>query len=102
MNIEELKLILDMLGQLGAQGKEAFVWWVVLDKIPSLLIWIFVLATVCFMSNKLYKACLESTQAHQDLRHIAIMLGVCTADKYRFQWLPALEKAILNLRDKNK
>lgn len=29
MNTEELKMIVDMLSSLGANGKEAFIWWLV-------------------------------------------------------------------------
>lgn len=39
MNMEELKLIADTITSLGAQGKEAFIWWVVLETIPSFLLW---------------------------------------------------------------
>lgn len=39
MNMEELKLIADTITSLGAQGKEAFIWWVVLETIPPFLLW---------------------------------------------------------------
>lgn len=32
MNIEEIKLITEAVTSLGAQGKEAFIWWLVMDK----------------------------------------------------------------------
>lgn len=99
MTIEEMKMLVDMISTLGMQGKEAFIWWVVLDKIPPFIIWILSLATVCFIANKLYKTALESTQAHQDLRNVATLLGVSIEDEYRFQWVPKLEKAILKLKD---
>lgn len=39
MNIEELKLVLETIATLGAQGKEAFIWWAVLDTIPAFILW---------------------------------------------------------------
>ena len=35
MNTEQLKMIIDALQSMGAQGKDAFIWWLVLDKLPS-------------------------------------------------------------------
>ena len=36
--MEELKLILEAVANLGASGKEAFIWWLVFDKfLPGLM-----------------------------------------------------------------
>ena len=32
MDAEQIKLIMEMLAQMGANGKEAFIWWLVFDK----------------------------------------------------------------------
>jgi hypothetical protein len=44
METEQLKMILDALQSLGAEGKEAFIWWLVLDKTVGPLVW---LITLC-------------------------------------------------------
>jgi len=44
MDIEQLKLVLETVQQLGAQGKEAFIWWIVLDKVLPVLGWLITFA----------------------------------------------------------
>lgn len=39
MDIDQLKLILETVTSLGAEGKSAFIWWLVLDKGIQALIW---------------------------------------------------------------
>lgn len=39
MDIDQLKLILETVTSLGAEGKSAFIWWLVLDKGIPALIW---------------------------------------------------------------
>lgn len=38
--MEELKLILATFAQLGETGKEAFIWWLLIDKIAVGLLWL--------------------------------------------------------------
>ena len=42
MDIEQLKLIVDTISSLGVESKSAFIWWLVVSKIPAIifgLIW---------------------------------------------------------------
>ena len=42
MNIEQLKMVIDLLQSVGLEGKELFIWWMALTKgIPAVfgLIW---------------------------------------------------------------
>lgn len=48
MDIEQLKLVIEAVQQLGAQGKEAFIWWVVLDKALPGVVWLITLP--CLMA----------------------------------------------------
>lgn len=41
MNIEEIKLITDTITTLGVQGKEAFIWWLLLNKVLPFTGWVF-------------------------------------------------------------
>ena len=45
--MKELELILSTISQLGVAGKEAFIWWLVFDKLIPGLVW---LATVLIFS----------------------------------------------------
>lgn len=38
--MEELKLIIQTISQLGDAGKEAFIWWLVIDKGLSFVGWL--------------------------------------------------------------
>jgi hypothetical protein len=55
MNIEELKLVLETIATLGAQGKEAFIWWVVLDKIPFFVLWAAFIGLLFFITKSVKK-----------------------------------------------
>jgi hypothetical protein len=44
MNIEELTLVMDTLRQLGGDGKEAFIWWLMFDKVLPIIAWLTALA----------------------------------------------------------
>lgn len=37
MSTEQLKMILDALQAMGAAGKDAFIWWLLLDKLPGFI-----------------------------------------------------------------
>jgi hypothetical protein len=40
MDIEQLKLILETLRTMGEAGKDAFIWWILLDKALPVLAWL--------------------------------------------------------------
>lgn len=52
MNIEELKLILNMLTTLGTEGKEAFIWWLVFDNVPGFILCLGVIALGFYLVKK--------------------------------------------------
>lgn len=43
MNIEEIKMITETISTLGVQGKEAFIWWLILDKGLCFLVAVFLI-----------------------------------------------------------
>lgn len=58
MNIEELKLILEAVSQLGAQGKEAFIWWLILETVPSFLIWSGIVGAIYYVISTMRRSAL--------------------------------------------
>lgn len=40
MNDAQLKMVLDAMASMGAAGKEAFIWWLAMDKALPVLGWI--------------------------------------------------------------
>lgn len=53
MNIEELKLVLQTVAQLGETGKEAFVYWLFLDKLVPYIAWPAVIAGIAFTAYRI-------------------------------------------------
>lgn len=39
MSEAEIKMIVDMITSLGAEGRTAFIWWLVLDRLVSPVCW---------------------------------------------------------------
>ena len=71
--MEELKLILEALASLGAAGKEAFIWWLVVAKIvqPAMI-----LAGVIAVTWIIVKAVGKFNDEHAALDTIAKELGM--------------------------
>ena len=42
MEMEQLKLIMETLTTMGEAGKDAFIWWLVLDKLIPVIAWLLV------------------------------------------------------------
>lgn len=39
MDIEQVKLIVDLIKDLGVQGKEGLIWWLVIKEVLPLIAW---------------------------------------------------------------
>lgn len=48
MNAEELTILMDTLRELGGDGKTAFIWWLVFDKLLPVIGWITAVAILVF------------------------------------------------------
>lgn len=55
MSTEELKLIIDAIRQLGAEGKSAFVWWLVVDKVVPTLGWLLTWGSLLLVVMRIVK-----------------------------------------------
>jgi len=47
--MKELEMILQAIAQLGDAGKEAFIWWLVMDKGLGFLAWIISIGVIAFV-----------------------------------------------------
>ena len=80
--MEELKVIVDLISQLGEQGKEAFIWWVVMDKgsgLVCLFVWIGFLVYLTSLINKF----VSSQNKLMELRDLMEVGSGCWVD-YEF------------------
>jgi hypothetical protein len=53
MNTEQLKMMLDAFAALGSAGKEAFIWWLALDKGLPVFGWMFAVVGLCIVAKML-------------------------------------------------
>ena len=51
MNTEQLKMMLDAFAALGSSGKEAFIWWLALDKGLPVLGWLLTLLGLLWLAR---------------------------------------------------
>lgn len=79
---EELKIIMDALTQLGAHGKEAFVWWLIVKYVLHYATIGFFIATAGFVITRIVKA----IRTHQDecrlVAELALKAGVRPCSYY--------------------
>ena len=55
MDVDQLRMILDTVKDLGEAGKSAFLWWLVLEKSPAILCSILIPASFGFIAWAIYK-----------------------------------------------
>ena len=77
--MEELKVIVELISQLGEQGKEAFIWWVVMDK-GSGLVCLFVLIGFLVYLTSLINKFVSSQNKLMELRDLMEVGSGCWAD----------------------
>lgn len=71
--MKELEMILQAVAQLGDAGKDAFIWWLVMDKGLGFLGWILSLGVVSFTLLKVVRYTNQD-----DLRVLRDAMGVGT------------------------
>lgn len=55
MDIEQVKLIIDLIKDLGVQGKEGLIWWLIIKEVLPLIAWsAFGFTTITFAYRLLY------------------------------------------------
>jgi hypothetical protein len=53
MNTEQLQMIVNAIQTLGIEGKSAFIWWLILDKLPAFIVWISFISILGYLLSKL-------------------------------------------------
>lgn len=76
MNTEELKMIMDALSSLGANGKEAFIWWMVISYGSKIVLGLMVLAGVIGIPWVITKAVALHCARGRALQEIGRLVGV--------------------------
>ena len=54
MDVDQLRMILDTVKDLGEAGKSAFLWWLILEKSPAILCSILIPASFGFIARAIY------------------------------------------------
>lgn len=70
--MKELEMILAAVAQLGEAGKEAFIWWLVMDKGLSFVAAIALISSIVLVA----KAALAARGHTNDLKRIRNTLGI--------------------------
>lgn len=73
MNTEELTILMDTLRSLGADGKTAFIWWLVFDKLIPAIGWVI---AVCVMTFGLGRPAMSVFRCENYLRDLRDRLGI--------------------------
>lgn len=71
--MKELEMILQAVAQLGDAGKEAFIWWLVMDKGLGFLAWILTVGAIAYSVLKIIQAVTQ-----EELRAVRDAMGVGT------------------------
>ena len=62
MSTEELRMILEAVGQLGGEGKAAFIAWAALAYLPGVLGWMFTISEIAWVVLRVVCQCLGPTR----------------------------------------
>ena len=74
MNIEQLKMVIDLLQSVGLEGKELFIWWMALTKGISAVFGLMWTAIAVFFISKSFRLIAEQSKLDQ-LRDAAGVAG---------------------------
>ena len=75
METEQLKLILETLRTLGEAGKEGFLWWLLLDKGPTIICSILVPSVIGLAILAVYKANTKYCEYKQFAEEVLSLIG---------------------------
>lgn len=90
--MDELKLIMDAITTLGEAGKEAFIWWLVMDKGVLLICWLTFFSLLFYLIKMIASTCKSENRLEQLRRQMCIGGGTgVDSDEYRsmIDWIEA-------------
>lgn len=70
MGTEELRMLLDTLKQLGVEGKEAFIWWLIFDKALPVFGWLCSLSVSLWFGRGIVRQCVGRDAVGERVRDI--------------------------------
>jgi len=68
--MNELTVIVDLIAKLGAEGKEAFIWWLIMDKGLGVFGWLMTLLVLVWLILKVIATISQNEVREYDLRHL--------------------------------
>jgi len=83
MDVEQLKMVIDMISGMGEQAKGAFIWWLIITQAQAYifgLIWSAIGLLVIIKTPKLIKMCWNDSVTTQRLREAADV-GYCFSNR---------------------
>lgn len=100
MKTEELKMILDALASMGAAGKDAFIWWLVADKVLPVAVLFFVACLGCWILMTLIRRAWDQDRDSHIVKQIATLLGKDFCDDYGRIQRVAIYEEVRRLKSK--
>ena len=89
--MKELELILATIAQLGEAGKEAFIWWLIFDKLLSAMAWLIAIGLIANMIAKIVTVCNADNYSMKlrDAMGIAVGTGHVSSSEFVrcLQWI---------------
>jgi len=79
MNTEEIKALLELFSQLGAEAKEGFVWWLLADKVLPILLGGFGICAAAWVIHRIVQVCAGSRE-ERDAREVATAVAIHLRD----------------------
>lgn len=96
--MEELKLILQTMSSLGGEAKEAFIWWLVFDKLVPAVCFLTGLLAALWITLKIVMVC----SYERELQLIRDAMGVGSRGPVVLEELRAMEAWIRERREIKK
>lgn len=90
--MEELKLIMDAITTLGEAGKEAFIWWMIMDKGVLLICWMTFFSLIFYLIKTISTSCKSESRLEQlrNQMHIGGGKGVNSNEyAHMIKWIEA-------------
>lgn len=98
MDIEQLRLVMETLAQMGAHGKEAFIWWLFFDKALPSIVWLILLPCVLITASRVISRMSENEQR---LRNIRDILGIGCAGYVSIHEFNDIVKELKKIKNAN-
>lgn len=91
MNTEQIKSLLEVFALVGTAGKEAFIWWLLAEKVLPAVAWLLVFVGFMWVAHKL----IWTSSGFAKLRELRDALGVGAPGYMRdCELVETLDKAI--------